>query len=324
MRASLGIRIAEQFVRFTRGPERTPEQLRAAYSKRRPPRPARPTRAIQRVAHIHEESVDHQGRQRAVFTLTPRPPLLRGGRALGGSAVGGGAVGDALEGGVWHLLYLHGGGFVNPLHFAHWDIVASLIKSTGASVTLPLYPLCPEHTREEALAFIDAVYARLRAAHPTRRVMVIGDSAGAHHALTLALRLRDTGAPAPARLALFSPWLDLTLSSPDVPRVAPLDAMLRPEEIREWGRWWAGGLDPASPEVSPLFADLRGLPPTEVFAGTHDVLWPEARALSERAREVGWDLRLYETQGGFHDFMAATFTPEARAVYARVAVALGA
>ncbi len=320
MKPSLGLRVAELFVRLTRGVERTPEALRARYGTRRPPRPARTTRAIQRVAHIHEEIVEHQGRPRTVFTLTPRAPLLSGVGALVGRAVEGGAV----EGGGWHLLYLHGGGFVNPLHSAHWDIIASLIKSAGASVTLPLYPLCPEHTREEALAFIDAVYARLRAAHPTQRLMVIGDSAGAHHALTLALRLRDAGAPAPERLALLSPWLDLTLSSPDVPRVAPLDAMLRPGELREWGRWWAGGLDPASPAVSPLFADLRGLPPTEVFAGTHDVLWPEARALSERAREVGWDLSLYETQGGFHDFMAATFTPEARAVYARVAAALRA
>jgi len=302
---SLGMRLAALYVRCGRLPERSPEALRASYGRRRTPRPAAPTWAIRRVAHIHAERQAHGGEEGVVYTLTPR-------RAAPGA-----------QGGGWGALYLHGGGFVNPLHRAHWDIVAALVRVTGATVTLPLYPLCPERPRAAALAWLDAVYARLAAAHPPSRLIALGDSAGAHHALTLALRLRDAGAPLPARLALFSPWLDLTLSRPEVPAVAPLDVMLRPAELREWGRWWAGADDPASPTLSPLFADLRALPPTDVFAGTHDVLWPEARALRDRAAEAGWALSLHEAPGGFHDFMAATFTPEARAVYARLAAALG-
>lgn len=305
MRPSLGMRLATLFIKTMRPAERTPEELRAAYGRRRPPRPARPTRAIRRVAHIREELLTLGGAERVMYTLTPRRPA------------------PGAPGLDWRLLYLHGGGFVNPLHFAHWDIVAALIARTGATVALPLYPLLPEHTRAESVACVDAAYAHITAAHPAARVMVLGDSAGAHHALSLALRLRDAGAPLPARLALFSPWLDLTLSSPEVDEVAPRDVMLRPREVREWGRWWAGEEDPSSPLVSPLFADLRGLPPADVFAGTHDVLWPEARALRDRAAEAGWALALHEAEGGFHDFMGATFTPEARAVFERVAAAVG-
>jgi monoterpene epsilon-lactone hydrolase len=121
---------------------------------------------------------------------------------------------------------------------------------------------------------------------------------------------------------LLSPWLDLTMSNPDAQQLEPRDVILRCAPLREFGRWWAGELDPADPRVSPLFAELSGLPPIDIYQGTDDIFLPDARQLHARLLNAKAQVELTETRGGFHVFMAATFTPEARNVYERIANSL--
>lgn len=220
----------------------------------------------------------------------------------------------------WHMLYFHGGGFVQPMFKVHWPLVAKMVERCGTSVTVPLYDVVPEapHARQEALA--DAVYAELAATHDPARIVLNGDSAGGHMALALALRLARKGsAPMPGRLALFAPWLDLTLADPAISAVEPHDIMLKIGTLRACGAMVAGDRDPVSPEVSPLYtpdAELALLPPTRIWTGRHDLFIVDSRSFVQRLRAAGVDAKLYEYEAAPHVFMAVLPTREAKDVLA--------
>jgi acetyl esterase/lipase len=222
----------------------------------------------------------------------------------------------------WDLMYLHGGGYIFPLMRPHWTIIRALVEATGASVTVPLYPLAPEHDHRPAWAMVDAVHDTLVRSGAGRRLAVAGDSAGANFALSLAIRRRAAKATLPDRIILFSPWLDLTLSDPAAREVEARDGILAVDGAIQCGRWWAADADPRLPEFSPLYADLAGLPPMVVFQGTHDIFVVDARAFQAKAAAQGADLQYFEYAGGFHVFMGARSTRESRDVYARVAAFL--
>lgn len=221
--------------------------------------------------------------------------------------------------GAWHMLYFHGGGFVQPMFAVHWPLVAEMVARCAISVTVPLYDVVPEapHARQDALA--DAVYAELAATHDPARIILNGDSAGGHMALALALRLARAGGPMPGKLALFAPWLDLTLADPVIAAVEPHDLMLKIGTLRACGAMVAGSRDPASAEVSPLYrpqAELALLPPTRIWTGRHDLFIVDSRTFVSKLRAAGVDARLYEYEAAPHVFMAITPTREAKDVFA--------
>ncbi|WP_176556083.1 alpha/beta hydrolase [Rubellimicrobium rubrum] len=221
-----------------------------------------------------------------------------------------------------HILYLHGGAYSRPLIRPHWWVVDRLIRATGSAVSVPHYPLAPESDHREAYRFLLATYAEMLRTKPDARPILAGDSAGGGLALGLALKLRDTGQPLPSRLILFSPWLDLTLTDPAVRDVEPMDAMLRIETLRQDGERWANGADPSSPYLSPLHADLQGLPPIQLFQGSRDLLAVDARSFAYRAEVAGHPIDYVEVPGGIHIYMAATWTPESRAAFRRIGTAI--
>jgi acetyl esterase/lipase len=218
----------------------------------------------------------------------------------------------------WHMLYFHGGGFVQPMFTVHWPLVAEMVERCAMSVTVPLYDVVPEapHARQDALA--DAVYAELAASHDPARIILNGDSAGGHMALALALRLARSGGPMPGKLALFAPWLDLTLADPAIAAVEPHDLMLKIGTLRACGAMVAGARDPASAEVSPLYtpaSELALLPPTRIWTGRHDLFIVDSRTFVSKLRAAGVDAKLYEYEAAPHVFMAITPTREAKDVF---------
>lgn len=228
-------------------------------------------------------------------------------------------AGPQSAGRPWHMLYFHGGGFVQPMFTVHWPLVAAMIDACGISVTVPLYDVVPEapHAAQDALA--DAVFAELAASHDPARIILNGDSAGAHMALALALRLVRSGGPMPGKLALFAPWLDLTLADPAIATVEPHDLMLKIGTLRACGAMVAGTRDPGGAEVSPLYTpaeELASLPPTRIWTGRHDIFIVDSRTFVGRLRAAGVDAKLYEYEAAPHVFMAITPTREAKDVFA--------
>jgi acetyl esterase/lipase len=268
------------------------DKLKALMTGRNPPKDAKPPHWFSAHCDVRRWSAGGH----AVITVTPRS---------GASA--------------WNLMYLHGGGYIFPLMRPHWTIIRALVEATGAAVTVPLYPLAPEHDHAPAWAMVDAVHDELVRTGAGKRLAVAGDSAGANFALSLAIRGRAVGALLPDRLILFSPWLDLTLGDPAARLVEARDGILAVDGAIQCGRWWAAGKDPRLPEFSPLHADLAGLPAMAVFQGTHDIFVVDARSFHDRAKAQRADVQYFEYEGGFHVFMGARSTRESRDVYRRVA-----
>lgn len=288
--SSLPARLATLAIRLTgrrRGlasAERDPE---AAIADR--PRPARPTRAMRRDLAVTWRTRDGF----EVYTLAPR----------------GGARGGAI--------YLHGGAYTSPITAIHWRFIARMAAATGLRVTVPLYPLTPEHRCAEICALVMAVYRDGLEAEGGPPLALMGDSAGGGLALSLAMQLRDAGLPLPGGLVLISPWLDVTTSDPAQARIEPSDVMLMRPGVRTLGRWYAGDWDATDARVSPLFGTLRGLPPIELFCGTHDILVADARRLAARARAEGATLAYQEEPGLMHVYPLLGL-PESRRAEARI------
>ncbi|MBA4044742.1 MAG: alpha/beta hydrolase [Erythrobacter sp.] len=218
----------------------------------------------------------------------------------------------------WHMLYFHGGGFVRPMFKEHWPLVAEMVERCGISITVPLYPMVPEASYAAQDALADEAYADLAARHDPARIILNGDSAGGHMALTLALRLVRGGGPLPGKLALFAPWLDLGLADPAIAAVEPHDVMLKIGTLRACGALVAEGRALDDPAVSPLYAsaqDLAQMPPTRIFTGRHDILIVDSRTFVGCLHAAGVDAKLYEYEAAPHVFMAITPTREAKDVF---------
>ncbi|WP_198597883.1 alpha/beta hydrolase [Blastococcus atacamensis] len=198
------------------------------------------------------------------------------------------------------VLYLHGGGFTTGSAATHRGLATRLAATSGAVVHLLDYRLAPEHPFPAALDDALAAYRELRERtdRPGRTVLA-GDSAGGWLALTAALRLRDEGSPLPAALALVSPWLDLSGAARRDDRVDP---MLQPAWLARCAADFAHDRDLRSPELSPLAADLTGLPPLVVQVGGEEILLGEAVRLAERARAAGVPVDLRRFDGMWHVF----------------------
>ncbi|MEL6878669.1 MAG: alpha/beta hydrolase [Pseudomonadota bacterium] len=221
----------------------------------------------------------------------------------------------------WHMLYFHGGGFVLPMFKEHWPLAQELVRQTGVSITLPLYKVVPENHYSAADNLADAAFAKIAAEHDPERIVINGDSAGGHMALSLALRLAKAGGPQPGKLVLFAPWLDMTMADPAMQAVEPHDIMLKIGTLRSCGAMFADDRDPASPKCSPLYTsaeELAQLPSTRIFTGRHDLFIIDSRTFTHKLRDAGVDAKLYEYEGAPHVFMAVTPTREAKDTFALV------
>jgi len=217
--------------------------------------------------------------------------------------------------GEWHMLYFHGGGFVLPMFKEHWPLAAAMVEQCGVSVTLPMYEVVPEHSHQAQDAVADAAFAKLAESHDPAKIVLNGDSAGGHMALSLALRLAKAGGPQPGKLALFAPWLDVTMADPAIAAVEPHDLMLKIGTLRACGEMFASDRDPASPECSPLYTakeDLALLPPTRIWTGRHDLFIIDSRTFTGKLRDAGVDAKLYEYEAAPHVFMAIVPTRESK------------
>lgn len=203
-----------------------------------------------------------------------------------------------------HIFYLHGGGYAFNIVFLHWAMIKKLIKGTGGSATVPLYPLAPEHNWSHSYPVVMQAYERAVAKYGAENITVMGDSAGGGYSLGLVQMLRDQGKPMPSRIILLSPWLDATASDPLQLELEKHDVLLSVQGAQTAGQFWAGeGNDPAAFPASPLFAPINNLPSIALFSGSHDLLYADALRLKEKADAKAIDIALYVGEEMQHVWM---------------------
>jgi epsilon-lactone hydrolase len=202
------------------------------------------------------------------------------------------------------VVHFHGGGYCvgSPAEARDW--AAHLSARAGCRVVLPDYRLAPEHPFPAAVNDARAVVSAVLGEAASGAVVVSGDSAGGGLALGAALALPGA-ADGAARLAgciLLSPWLDLTANRAAVPELVRRDVVLSPAWLEACARAYAPVADRAQPMVSPLHANLGGLPPLLIHCGTDDLLAPDAGNLAVRAATADVDVTYSRWPGLWHDF----------------------
>ena len=201
------------------------------------------------------------------------------------------------------VLYLHGGGFEIGGGEMYAGFASRIAALTGADVYLPDYRLAPEHTQPAPTDDAFAAYRMvLELGHEPGRTAIVGDSAGGGISVSTTRSLGEMGLPAPAALVLISPWLDLSLSGASVAAVGDRDPMISRRWLTGAARNHAAGLQLDDPRVSPLFAQLRTLPPTLVQVGSEEILLDDSTRFADRAYAAGVDVELQRYDGLFHDF----------------------
>ncbi len=189
------------------------------------------------------------------------------------------------------LLYFHGGGYsFYPKAYASF---ISLIADSLQCRTFALdYRLTPEH--RYPAQFEDALNAYrwlLDSGAKPEAVAFAGDSAGGHLVLTSLLALRDSNLPLPALAMTLSPATDFATESPSITANEPFD-WIDSRMLRQWAGWFCDEAQRCEPMISPLRADLRGLPPLYIQAGQAEILFDSIQAFADRARTQGADVVL--------------------------------
>jgi acetyl esterase/lipase len=219
------------------------------------------------------------------------------------------------------IFHIHGGGFALGSPAAAAGLASALARKTGMRAVSAGYRLAPEHPYPAALHDVTAAYRAL-AGQPGRagHLVVSGESAGGNLALELLIAAQAQGLTMPAAALLLSPITDLTVTGASYAGKAHADPAITAQAIRTRAADYLAGTDPADPRVSPLFADLTGLPPLLIQAGSHEVLLDDATRLAAKAAADDVAVILDITPGVPHVFQAfAALLDEADAALNRAA-----
>lgn len=216
------------------------------------------------------------------------------------------------------ILYLHGGGYFNQPLREHWKFLHQLAGQLDVTITVPVYPKAPQHRYEEAFDRILPLYLDLRSQTAAQDMIVMGDSAGGGLSLGLAQLLLQEQLPQPGNIILLSPWLDLSMEAPLIPRLEPKDPMLAAYGMKEMGRIWAGREDVSHFLLSPLHGPLQGLGKISVLVGTREILLADARTLKKKADRQQVPINYFEYDKMNHVFPVYPI-PEAKQALRQIA-----
>lgn len=253
-------------------------------------------------------------------------------RAMAGMAQmpAGVAVEEVEHGGVPMTRIVPAGGEAGPavLHFpggghafgpspASSVLAARIAQALGGWALVPHVRLVPEHSAADQLE--DALAAHGWVSNHSARIVLSGEGGGACLAVRLAMALRDRGGDMPAALYLLSPFVDMTISSASIASNAQNEAWMELRRLLFFAAAYTQGVDPARGDLSPVHAELGGLPPALIFAAEKEALADDARSLAARIRRGSGEARLTLVEDSVHSFALFDFLPETTAFLAAVA-----
>jgi monoterpene epsilon-lactone hydrolase len=203
------------------------------------------------------------------------------------------------------VLYFHGGVYVIGDAFLAADLASQVGRRTGAKIISVDYRLAPEHPYPAAVDDALAAYeALLNNGTAPSDIVFAGESAGGGLAVVTLVNARDHGLPLPAGAYVMSPYADLTLAGTTMETKREVDPLFTRELLQARVTDYTAGQDASLGLISPIFADLSGLPPLIIQAGSHELLLDDAVRLAGQAAAADVEVTLEITPGVPHVFQA--------------------
>ena len=200
------------------------------------------------------------------------------------------------------ILYIHGGGYVQGSAQAYRGFVSQIVARTGVPAFVVDYPLAPEATLPAAPHVALTAWQWL-ITQGFGKIAIVGDSAGGGLTLvTLTELTRQRRGPAPVAGVVFSPWTDLSFTGKSMTDATVIDPLISYEYLQDCARKYLGTAAATQPLASPLFGDLKGLPPLLIQVGTDERLFDDSRQFAERAARAGVSVKLEIWEGMHHVF----------------------
>ena len=214
------------------------------------------------------------------------------------------------------VLFLHGGGYILGSAEENREWVGRLIRALGGRALAIDYRLAPEHPYPAQVEDCHAAYRWLldQGVQPSE-VAIMGESAGGGLVAATLIAIRDAGDPPPAAAAMTSPFVDFTLSGDSLKNNN--DPFVGPEVLTMMIEAGLQGKDPRS--HSPLFADLKGLPPLLIQVGTAEAVFDDGRRFAEAASAAGVDVAFEPWDDMIHLWHGFPYLPEAQQAVERIA-----
>jgi acetyl esterase/lipase len=220
------------------------------------------------------------------------------------------------------ILYLHGGGWIIGSPLTCRRLNSAIAIATSTKILSLDYRLAPEHPFPTPLEdCVNAYKWLLSNGFKSDHIIIAGDSAGGNLTLTTLLKIRDLGIDLPAGAICLSPATDLTLADDSYFKNAETDPVLADIGIFWWKVAYIAGEDPRNPFISPLFADLKGLPPILIQASSCEILYSDATRIVEKAKKAGTNATLQAWDDMTHVFQGTRFEllPEAEDAISKIA-----
>jgi len=225
------------------------------------------TKSVKRTCDIKEETFE----ERILWTLSPK-------------------IGKSDKA----IFYIHGGGYVLNMSSMQWNYLAKIVEETKATVMVTNYPLAPQNNAEEAYDYLHKLYKIFLDRYEDREVLFLSDSAGAGLAISFTQYLNEVNLPQPKKNILSSPWLDVSLTNPDIQNVIPKDNALEIKSLQKAGKLWAGKLDVKDPRVSPIYGRFDNIAKISIFMGTSEIFISDAKKLVNKLKKENIPFNYYE------------------------------
>jgi acetyl esterase/lipase len=218
------------------------------------------------------------------------------------------------------FLYLHGGAYALGSCDSHRAMVTNIAAAANVETLLPEYRLAPEHRFPAGLQDCVAVYrALLEKGYAADDIIIGGDSAGGGLTVATLLQLRHDGVPLPRAAVLLSPFLDVSASGESMQTRVERDPWFEPDKIAVVVGHYCPNEDMRNPLLSPVFANVAGLPPTLIHVGDDEILLSDSTRFADKLREAGIDVELEIFPELWHVFqLFVGAMPESRAAVAKI------
>lgn len=221
------------------------------------------------------------------------------------------------------VLFLHGGAYTSGSLHTHRSLVSYIAKNSGVRALHLNYRLAPEHPYPAAIEDATLAFNWLQTTLKigADKIVFVGDSAGGGLALATTIRLRNELRALPAGIACLSPWTDLTLSGKSIESLREIDPFFKDlNYLRDSAANYSSGSNSYNPEISPLLADLHGLPNILIHVGSNEALLSDSEEFARKAEQVGVHVELKIWPGAWHVWqLFYNFVPEAKASITQIA-----